>query len=298
MLIEGLRHWGPRSGFVGRHPVEDDLEGRLIALGADDVLVEIDVRTNDSQALRMDVDGFGVHDGIVVYGSGNLRFVWHLGSGVEEEFETVGHSYSHYAEFGGKMATLYDGAAWGRTLLVTLDGLERTSMTGTVLPLATMDDGTRIVSAHSTQVQRGLYHWVPGDDLEQFAGPAVEVWTDGDLWTVSFAYGEHERAQSIVTYDGETMQPHVLLENVYRPWPWTDEQWLTVRPEVGDVSGPLVLVDPADGSARLVDDDVHLELARFRGGSNPGNGRAHDNTVMYVVEHGTRRGLWRARLGE
>lgn len=298
VLVEGLIHWGPRSGFFGRWPVLDDQNGRVIALGADDDLVEIDVRTSESETLRTSVRGFGVHDGIVVYRSGDLRFVWHLDSGVEDDFELVGDSYSSYAEFGGGMATLYDSSTWGRTLLITLDGHERTSMTGTLLPLATTGDGARIVSAHSTQVERGLYRWVPGGDLERFAGPAVEVWTDDELWTISYAYAEHERAQSIVTYQDGSTQPHVVAENVYRPWPWTDDRWLTVRPEIGEVSGPLVLVDPSDGSERIVDDDVHLELARFRGGSNPLLGRAHDDTVTYVVEHGARRGLWRARLGE
>ena len=298
VLVEQLRHWGPRSGFVGPRPIVDDPEARVIALGDDEVLVEIDVRTLESHPLRSEVDGFGVWDGIVVYGSGGLRFVWHLDSDVEEEIEIIGSSYSSYAKFGGGVATLRDGAAWGRTLLVTLDGHERTSMSGAWHPLVAMDDGARIIEARSSQDQLGLYRWMPGDDVEQFSGPVVETWTDGDLWTVAYSYAEHERAQNVVTYDVGSMERRVVLENVYRPWPWSDDRWLTVRPELGEVSGPLVLLDPADGSARVVDEDVHLEVAGFRGGSNPARGRAHDGTVLYFVEHGGRRGLWRARLGE
>jgi hypothetical protein len=298
ILVEGLRRWAPKSGFVESRPVLDDLEGRVIALGDDEVLVEIDVRTLDSQALRSSVEGFGIWNGIVVYGTRSTRFVWDLATDVETEIDAGSFGYSPFATFGGDVAALQNNEAWGRTLLITLDGHERTTISGTWRPIAAMDDGARIVEARSSQDKLGLYRWMPDDDVEQFSGPVVETWTEGELWTVAYSYAAHERAQKVVTYDVGSMQEHVVVEDVYRPWPWTDETWLTVRPELGEVSGPLVLVDPADGSARVVDEDVHLELAGFRGGSNPASGREHDGTILYVVEHGARRGLWRARLSD
>jgi hypothetical protein len=297
LLVEGLFHWGPRSGFTDP-PVVDDPAGRVIALGDDGALIEIDVRTLESQVVRSAVVGFGVSDGTVVHGTRDTRFVWHLDSDVEAEIDAGSFGYSPYATFGGDVAALQNTEAWGRTLLITLDSHERTTMSGTWRPLVAMDDGARIVEARSSQDKLGLYRWMPGDDVEQFSGPVVEAWSDAELWTIAYSYAEHERAQDVVTYDVGTMERHVVVANVYRPWPWSDDRWLTVRPDLGEVSGPLLLVDPSDDSARVVDEDVHLELARFRGGSNPAIGRAHDDTVMYVVEHGTRRGLWRARLGE
>ena len=294
ILAQNVAAWERRSLTRDRFPVGDEPTGRVFAL-ADRQLLDIDVRTAQTRVIAEDVRSFGAQYPVLVYFGDAGVFLLDLDQNIEIEIDSPFASFSQGPIFGPGTVALVDPGGWAETGFITLEDHEVYTRTYRWSPLATMSDGTRLLRGGVSTTPYGLYRWRPGENQEYLEGPPLDAWFDeGDVWLLTHAYGEHERTQEIAVLDDPTLERRVVVENVYRPQRMSDEAWLTVRAEVGQVAGDLLLVHADDNTAtQLVDRNVHLEFSAFTGG--PAQPPA-DGTVIYVVVDGERSGLWTARL--
>lgn len=292
VLATDAAHWERRS--VGADPTTpgDEPSGHVFALVGSDV-VDINVRTGEETVVAQDAVRFGAQYPYLVYFTATNSFFLDLERDLLIELESTSRSFHDGPVFGPDTVAVYDNGGWGATGMLTLEDHQFSSRNEHWTPVAAMSDGTRVLEGGTSNSPSGLYSWEPGRAEEYLEGRTVETLQDGDLWVLTHSDGRHERGQQVTRIDDPTLQPHLVVDDVYRPQRLDDGSWISVRAEIGDVSGPLLVVHEQSENTELVDEDVHLEFSVFRGASlRP---RA-DRVVTYVVEHGTRRGLWTARL--
>ena len=290
VLVANLTEWQRRSVGDERDDVGDEPTGRVFAL-SDGQLLDIDVATGAVEVVAEDASMFSVrYPDLVVVGS-ERHLVLDLEAGTQIEFELPLDRVDGPPVFGPDTVALPISRAWGGTALVTLDEHYAQTVNGVWRPVWTTSMGKRLMTG-ADQWKRGLHSWLPGEHTELVEGLPVELRVEGpDLLVLTYTYGGHERAQEVARYKDPWLARPVLVQDAYRPQRLAGGGWVTVRAEVGEVAGDLLLVRE-DGATELIDTDVHLEVAAFSGPW----GVPTEPVVTYVVEDGERRGLWRAHL--